>query len=29
VARYQTQSNNDEGALNVISRVLAREFPFD
>ncbi|WP_442798135.1 Cof-type HAD-IIB family hydrolase [Pantoea vagans] len=29
VARYQTQSNNDEGALNVIARVLAREFPFD
>lgn len=29
VARYQTQSNNDEGALNVISRLLAREFPFD
>ncbi|MEB5706072.1 Cof-type HAD-IIB family hydrolase [Pantoea anthophila] len=29
VARYQTQSNNEEGALNVISRVLAREFPFE
>ncbi|MCZ4057926.1 Cof-type HAD-IIB family hydrolase [Pantoea sp. LMR881] len=29
VARYKTESNNDEGALNVISRVLAREFPFD
>ncbi|AWP35024.1 HAD family hydrolase [Pantoea ananatis] len=29
VAHYQTQSNNDEGALNVIARVLAREFPFD
>lgn len=29
VARYKTENNNDEGALNVISRVLAREFPFD
>lgn len=28
VARYKTESNNDEGALNVISRILAREFPF-
>lgn len=28
VARYRTESNNDEGALNVISRLLAREFPF-
>ncbi|WP_347449381.1 Cof-type HAD-IIB family hydrolase [Pantoea stewartii] len=29
VARFKTESNTDEGALNVIARVLAREFPFD
>ncbi|KTR47810.1 sugar phosphatase [Pantoea ananatis] len=29
VARFKTESNQDEGALNVIARVLAREFPFD
>lgn len=28
ISRYRTESNNDEGALNVISRLLAREFPF-
>ena len=28
VARYRTESNNDEGALNVVSRLLAGEFPF-
>jgi len=28
VARYKTQSNNEEGALNVIARLLARETPF-
>jgi sugar-phosphatase len=28
VARYKTESNNEDGALNVIARVLAREFPF-
>ena len=28
VARYETDSNNDEGALNVIARLLAREEPF-
>jgi len=28
VSRYRTESNNDEGALNVIARILAREVPF-
>ena len=28
-ARYKTESNNDDGALNVIARVLSREFPFN
>lgn len=28
VARYKTESNNDEGVLNVISRLLARDPPF-
>ncbi len=28
-ARYRTESNDEEGALNVISRVLAREYPFN
>lgn len=28
VARYRTESNNEEGALNVIARLLARESPF-
>lgn len=29
VARYRTQNNNEEGALNVIARLLARETPFN
>ncbi len=28
VARYRTESSNDDGALNVIVRILSREFPF-
>ncbi|AIX74613.1 HAD family hydrolase [Pantoea sp. PSNIH4] len=28
-ARYRTEDHNEEGALNVISRVLAREYPFN
>jgi hydroxymethylpyrimidine pyrophosphatase-like HAD family hydrolase len=29
VVRFKTESNQDEGALNVIARILAREFPFE
>ena len=29
VAAYQTESNNEEGALNVIERVLTRQAPFN
>lgn len=28
-ARYRTESHDDEGALNVIARLLAKEYPFN